>query len=46
MIDLAVSEVVSGDPLSNFSKLNLIQCSAFASITWIKKNRPKKGRLL
>ena len=26
----------------NFSKLNLIQCDAFASITWIKKNRPKK----
>ena len=26
----------------NFSKLRLIQCDAFASITWIKKNRPKK----
>jgi len=26
----------------NFSKLNLTRCDAFASITWIKKNRPKK----
>ena len=26
----------------NFSKLNLIKCDAFASISWIKKNRPKK----
>ena len=26
----------------NFSKLGLIQCDAFASITWLKKNRPKK----
>ena len=26
----------------NLSKLSLIQCDAFASITWIKKNRPKK----
>ena len=27
---------------SNFNKLKAVDCSGFAAITWIKKNRPKK----
>ncbi len=33
---------LGGINTSNFSKLNLLKLAGFASISWIKKNRPKK----